>query len=268
MKKFLEIRTGQNNNYYTLWTVVSGGTVHAHDWYVQNLSINHDEALAKAQLIADERGCDLIDSSDDTESILYGNDVMRWGKNKGKRIHELEDGYLLWVCKYGPIIDRKTGEDILLIGNEFRDLAVMEAATRGLYVMYDGQLKPKSLVDYLEAKSKMYGHYFEDKEKVKNVPVIVLSVKGFEGSYGYTYILELVTDANTIITYKGSKCKFDNKLPDNVYFDQIVRKGDEFLLSGTVEHSEYRDQKCTYIKRPKFLLPQSVIDNALNTYSL
>jgi hypothetical protein len=275
-----EMRTGAKNNFYTLWFVSYGSeTIRGVETYIKNLSINYEEAFKEASEKAKNRGIELMDCSDEVDSILRGEDVVKFGKYRGTKIIDLPNSYLNWLAQCGIVTytDNYNKErEICKCSGELHDLVMVEVIKRGLYQMFEGKLMASSLINFIENKRKMQGHFFTEKEKIKGVEVECISVKSYDVSFGYqsslVYIYELKTKDNQILVYKGGKCEYDNKLPDNIYIDQIlgqgnsyINKGSKFILSGTIEHGEYKEQKQTYIKRPKFLLPESVIQNYLQT---
>jgi len=100
------ISTGAKSNFYTLrysyeeaWGT-EGETI-TRDYHVRNLSIDKDEAIAKARGLGYDLGIDFdvlpIGSRRDIDwSILQG------GKYAGQSIHEIRDidaGYLVWLCE-------------------------------------------------------------------------------------------------------------------------------------------------------------------------
>lgn len=238
----LEVRSA--TNYFTLWMVCSEKTFYR-ERYVKNLSTDWAEAIKKAEELSLIRNTTFIDYSQEVSDIIYGGDVLRFGKYKGTRIAELQDGYLLWLAKD-------------CFDSELKQKAVNECVKRGLYVEYEGEFKPKTLVDYILKRKTSVGHHFENGQKVKGIKVKINRSTSFESTFGDVYVFEFETEDNKLIVYKGSKCSYTFNLPEDVYPDQLgldpyLRKGDSLIVNGTIEHSEYRGEKTTYIKRPKFL---------------
>jgi hypothetical protein len=112
------ISTGAKSNYYTLRhsfdeCLGEDGTI-TRDYHIRNLSIDKDEAIAKAR----ELGCDL---SADFDVLPIGScrdidwSIIQGGKYAGQSIHEVRDidaNYLVWLCencatstKYAKIVE-------------------------------------------------------------------------------------------------------------------------------------------------------------------
>lgn len=79
----------------------------------------------------------------------------------------------------------------------------------------------------------------EEKEKLNQYPVTLVSVHGFEGYYGFSQVVKFVDVQGNILTWFTAV---------DINFDL----GDELLLSGTIkQHSEYKGEKSTVLTRCK-----------------
>lgn len=77
-----------------------------------------------------------------------------------------------------------------------------------------------------------------EKDKIKNVPVVVKSIRGCETRFGWTNIITFLNGNNILTWFTATDMKF--------------AVGESCYLSATVkEHKEYRDEKQTVITRAK-----------------
>lgn len=85
------------------------------------------------------------------------------------------------------------------------------------------------------SKSKWIGL---EKDKIKNVPVVVKAIRGCQTQFGWTNIITFLNDDNVITWFTSTDIKF--------------AVGESCYLSATVkEHKEYRDEKQTVVTRAK-----------------
>lgn len=100
------ISTGSKSNYYTLrysyeeaWGT-EGETI-TRDYHVQNLSIDKDEAIAKARDLGYDLGIDFDVLPIGTRREIDWS-ILQGGKYAGQSIHEVRDldaNYLVWLCE-------------------------------------------------------------------------------------------------------------------------------------------------------------------------
>lgn len=77
-----------------------------------------------------------------------------------------------------------------------------------------------------------------EKDKIKNVPVVVKSIRGCETRFGWTNIITFLNGNNILTWFTATDMKF--------------AVGESCYLSATVkEHKEYRDEKQTVVTRAR-----------------
>lgn len=77
-----------------------------------------------------------------------------------------------------------------------------------------------------------------EKDKIKNVPVVVKSIRGCETRFGWTNIITFLNGDNILTWFTSTDMKF--------------AVGESCYLSATVkEHKEYRDEKQTVVIRAR-----------------
>lgn len=262
MYKYYEVSQGAENKFYTLWLNVTG-IIRPFRQYIKNLSTDYNEAIEKASEMARENNIDLSDETWSTSlrPIVRGEDVMRFGKYIDQRLSELPDGYLLWIAKGAFVPSKENPEyQIPLVSTEFKEMAKTVAVERGLYQEYNGKLMPITLIKYLQSMEAAKGFHFENGQKVKGVEVKLIKQTSFRTHYGYseqvTYVSQFISSDGKLLVHKGNKPEIKipvDGLPKGNFDYHIIQKGETVLISGTIEHKEYREDKITYIKRPKFL---------------
>lgn len=248
----LEMRQGRGSKMYTLW-VIHYGMSRSTEVFIKNLSIDKDKAWTKAKAYADQVLSTLgDDSKDELRVIVREADVAKgminFGKNNGKYVTEIEDGYLLWICQgakitvnvevtnyYNHVVGTEDQERLLACPILI-DLAKEEAIKRGWYQEYDGKMMPVKLIEAIKKSQEGFDHYFEEKEKVELVLTVVRTTS-YEGSYGWTYIYTFADENGRKFIYKGSRKDLEK--------DQVV------TVKGTVKHSEYKGQNQTFLQRIK-----------------
>ena len=97
MERTLEIRFGRECKMYTLWMITISENF-CNERYIKNLSTNYDEAIEKSNKYNKMGISLLIDAPENLNDIVRGDDVLRFGKYKDKRISEINDiKYLKWI---------------------------------------------------------------------------------------------------------------------------------------------------------------------------
>lgn len=246
---WFEMSQGKEQKMYTLWRMVQS-TIGIREQYIKNLGTDHDESLAIAKAYAGEY--ELVDDSrKELNDILRGNDVIRFGKHNNKRVCDVPDGYLLFLAKGGTDIKWQDGKDddgnmygfrSFCVPELLQSEAIKEAATRGLYAEYEGEMLPVSLINYKKRMDAGWGHFFENGSK-QNLNLTLIQSKSFDTQWGTTWI-EIFEDENgNKFEYKGSKIPTCQ--------GEILQKGEKYCISATIKHGEYRGKNVTYIQRLK-----------------
>lgn len=76
----------------------------------------------------------------------------------------------------------------------------------------------------------------QEKEKISDLPVTLVSIRGFEGHYGYTQVVKFLNGDNIITWFTATHIPFE--------------PGDELFLSGTIKKlDEYKGDKTTIVTR-------------------
>lgn len=76
----------------------------------------------------------------------------------------------------------------------------------------------------------------QEKEKISDLPVTLVSIRGFEGYYGYSQVVKFLNGDNMITWFTATDIPFE--------------PGDELLLSGTIKKlDEYKGDKITVMTR-------------------
>lgn len=255
MKRHLEIRFGRQAKMYTLWTVNmpddDGGRFF--ERYIQNLSTNIDEAEAKAAEFAKKQGIEVYTDAPDTlRPIVKGEDVLRFGRYRDKRVSEITDErYLIWLFK-GAALKNDSGYwvDTLSSDSPIRIAATNILLERGVVVEFNDKVMTKEKAEELKARMELNAksEFFGQVGQKVSVKVKVERTACFDTAFGTTFVTTMRDEKDNVVVYKG-KC-LEIKKTDG-YLD-CVKAGDEFEIKGTVKnHSEYKGVKQTYIQRVK-----------------
>lgn len=234
---------GFTNQYYTLWYVsipkMNKYTQEVNYNYVQNLSMNYEDALKKMQeKFSDDFAVDLSLRSDssftttkDMREELIPTDCFSFGKLEGQKFSDCDD---IWQ------LDR--AKDAGQCKEERRINARNRLVELGELVEFEGEFLTKFRVENI-LKDRFFkkgsGHHFNDGEKVE------LELKEFErfnfdGYFGLTWVVTYISKDNKFFKYMGgSPCP---KIED---FTKV---------KFTIKHSEYNGSQETKILRMKVLL--------------
>jgi hypothetical protein len=83
-------------------------------------------------------------------------------------------------------------------------------------------------------------HIGQVGDKIKDVPVVISSVRGVDTMYGMLYFVTFLDNNGNMILYKGSAPPKENT-------------GAKGLLSGTIKaHDSFNNNKQTVVQRVKF----------------
>ena len=233
---------GFTTQFYTLWEVGKPYkvAVSEHQWYdkqdflyIQNLSKSLDEAKKKLEgqnyvIDLDLRGLHSWTKSSELMND-YTDQQFSFGKLAGSDISACND---IWQLNRAMKSEQ---------GQVRQDLAKDRLIEIGELIMVGGEFISKQEYDILvrnEEQSKGHGHYFVNGEKVE-LKVSVESSFGFDTSFGYT----------CVVIYKdseGRKFKYMGSCPPVI--EEV-----NFRIKGTVEHTSYKGQNETRLKRIKIL---------------
>ena len=256
LKIYFELSQGAQNKMYTLWRVTES-TLKYNRVFIQNLSIDKEQALIKAKELAGKR--EVIDDSFDKLSKIIRSDsgLISFGKYKGTPIIELVDNYLTWVAQGAPISEVEDEYSYTkLLASEFEtQKALEEAIKRNLFVEFEGEFIPLSLRDYILESRKGWGYHFNIGEKVQ-LQLQCIKITGFENQWGYTNIYTFKeTSTGNKFQYKGVQCLEikHNYIDSSEQYSEYIKVGDCCTLKGTVKLEEYKGQQITYLQRIKVL---------------
>ena len=103
----------------------------------------------------------------------------------------------------------------------------------------DAQKKADAIIRGSEEEEVPSEWIGEVGDKIKELPVTLIGVYGFEGRYGYSQVVKFKTEEGNLLTWFTAV-----NIP--------VSNGENCLLSGTIKkHDQYKDQKTTIVTRCK-----------------
>lgn len=241
---------GSQSKMYTLWQIVITTNGGFSQRYIKNLSTDYETAYQLAEDWANRAGATLIDDAMETLRPIHRvhkwtDDMVRFGKNRGKKISDCDDKFVLWVAKGSPLYDEQyeCWCNHYFGGEDFAKIAQSCAIEKGLGLMYKDKFMTneqyaKILERERELASQINGHHHTDNQKVK-MTATILRVGGYDTQWGYTSIYTLKDETNRIYTYKGTS--------------RLGSVNDRVEISATIQHGFYKEQPTTYLKRPKVL---------------
>ena len=238
----LEIRFGRECKMYTLWSIFSNNGRYK-ETYIKNLSTNYDDAIKKAEDYS--RGnCEVfVDAPEDLNLIVRGDDVLRFGKYKDKRISQITDiKYLNWLFKGCPKPDDLDGNWYpTKCSNDPIVVHVKEHMVNlGLAILYNDKIITLDHYEKLkqwEEKSAASNFVGEIGKRITFEELTLDKVTSIM-DYGYPIIIYrfIDKDGNFIVTKRSNYLS--------------AKKGDTVKLKGTVkEHSTYKEVKQTNLSR-------------------
>lgn len=264
---------GFTSQYYTLWTigepykkytagmVINGVFTGSYEWvqdvnYVQNLSKNFEDTVAKITAIAAGEGEDVgytVDlelrgthswtrstgaKGDDTPA-----DVFTFGKLRGERISEATDVWQLNRAMEQELGARRKalarrrlielGELVKYPHTEVRFGDSGEVSTFRRY-------STRRLRDSEEAKKERAaasGHFWTNGARV-TVKIKEVHRMGFESAFGYTCIVSYRTEDGKLVKYMGGT-------PPSVSTEEFME------VKATVKHDSYKGVDETKLQRIK-----------------
>lgn len=266
--------TGDGRNFYTLYRSRISEMVCTRS-FLQNLSIDFDEAVNKARLICGEDESTEVyekrlisDPNEVNEIIRLGtsktaaesNGVLTFGKYKHQDIAEAfktDKRYVEWIAKGGNVKDEKEGYWYQTIDEErpIRQHAIALLIGSGDWIERNGLFMPLSKaqrLDYLDSLTP--NPEVVDGKRMKGIIVRLLSKPFFvNNEFGGKYVYKLV-DENDHIYYASSS---------NLNVDVI--HNDDFTCTWySVDFTPSLYQGKVYVKRVSFVeLPVTDINEHL-----
>lgn len=246
MTRLLEIRYGRECKMYTLWSVVINDRF-CKETYIKNLSTKYEDAIEKANKYNKSEFELIIDAPEDLNDIVRGDDVLRFGKYKDKRISQITDiKYLNWIFNGCPLPDETDGK--WYATKPYNDPIVLKTkehmVTLGHAILYNDKIITIDHYNRLkqwEEKSANSEFVGEVGKRLKFEDLIVDNINTIV-NYDYSTIIYrfLDKDGNFIITKRSN------------YLN--VNKGDTIKIKGTVkEHTTYKNVKQTNLSRVTIL---------------
>lgn len=109
-----------------------------------------------------------------------------------------------------------------------------------MHPLPDAQKKADAMIKGDEEKEELPSEWIgEVGDKLKELPVTLVGVYGFNGRFGYSQVVKFITDEGNQLTWFTA-------------VNITVEKGTKCLLSGTIKkHDQYKDQKTTIVTRCK-----------------
>lgn len=277
------ISYGKGRKMYTLWVDKRGYGPELKPWgytrYLQNLSIDKDNAIAKAMEMTGFELDEMEITDRDLKDIQYGDDILRFGKYVDCKVQHLTDvKYLNWLAKgakvkkevkiYNSVRSTSTEMrwmtiDAVLKYPQFIEIAKDRLIELGEWSVFNGRKMGNDRIAKVKSAEQMvaglkFGHHFTDGQRVKGVELFLLDSFSFEGHYGITYVATFQNAEGQVFKYKGGSdwykiYNYDLSASylvpgtENVYRDASVI----VMATFTVKHNEYRGEKETLISRPK-----------------
>lgn len=212
---YFELSQGEGNKMFTLWRV-TWGQGFQNRRFVKNLSTDRDKAISEGERLANKAGSVLLDEAQESlKDIVRGPDVIRFGRYRDKKISQVDNNYLLWLCKKGPVKESENGIEYtkyLVTDDNFVSLCIQEALTRGIYTEYKGQYYTPTYAEILRQRDELNSKsewVSQPGTKVTLHNVKLESVKFFESFYGPTCLNSLRTSEGHILNYFGKDLRGD-----------------------------------------------------------
>lgn len=246
MKSFLEIRFGREYKMYTLWQVTIGDKGFHFEHFRQNLSTVYAQAIQKAKELNQRNLEIIIDAPEDLNAIVRGDDVIRFGKYKDRRISAInDDKYLNWMYQGAPVPSKEDPKlkDYLLFKSNPKDAALLAhiekyLIEKGFLVEYNDRFIAKEYAAKIEAmkeqnaKSDFIGSI---GEKV-SLSVVLERESSYNGTFGTTYIYQFRDEDDNVVVYKGtwltkpvisvdSISSIEVSSRDNKFWKNLIRVG-------------------------------------------
>ena len=109
-----------------------------------------------------------------------------------------------------------------------------------MHPLPDAQKKADAMIKGDEEKEELPSEWIgEVGDRIKELPVTLVGVYGFNGRYGYSQVVKFITEEGNQLTWFTA-------------VNITVEKGAKCFLSGTIKkHDEYKGQKATIVTRCK-----------------
>jgi len=265
MKPKFHISLGGEHKIFTLWYhyKIDNGFINRDVWqYVQNLSIDPDEAYAKAKKIAGNEN--VVWDVDEDRGILnkmgikasnktFDGATLTWGKKfHGQKISDIindEFGIKYISLSYGfPTNPRQCDLDCLAYTSKLPEVV------KYLKELEDEKKRKNELSKLLIDTLKESDHVGIVGDSL-DVDVIVKSAFWVDGFYGSTFLIRMIDNENNSINcFTTSKSFTDVKQDDNLKIYGIVKKHDirdEEMKTedGYINVSNVKSTLITRIKR-------------------
>src|SRR5574343_1304042 len=154
-----ELCQGAGVKMFTLWRVTQSEK-HYKRSFVQNLSIDKEQAFEKAKTLIGERYEIIDDSVDQLRKIIRSDSgLIHFGKHYGTPVIELPDSYLCWIAKGGVItIEEEKSDNYYTkeLASDFqKKLAIQEGLKRNILAEYNGEYHNIKYVEKLLERDKL-----------------------------------------------------------------------------------------------------------------
>lgn len=281
---------GFTNHYYTLWTVntfikygrgeVVNGVFNGQCYqvtkyaYLQNLSMDYEEAKAKIALRAGEREWeeDLslrgeYGSFERTVRMLkaMADWQFTFGQCDGQDMRTSTNVWQLNRAMHEEVGGRRRvyarrrlielGEVVKYEWTE-KVLDVMACADYNWdnppYIYIKRKYATRVQRDRMEAKKReneMSGHFFTDGAKV-SIEVKEVERFSFDTQFGITTVVKYITRDGKMVKYMGSSAPQLGKENEDGDF---IKAEDFMMIKATIKHSEYKGVKETKLQRIKVI---------------
>lgn len=229
-----ELVIGFTNKYYTLWRVSEPYKEWVSEWeyvvkrdytYIQNLSFDLDKAKAKVEgdcrVDLGLRGTSSFTTSSKKVNTMPDT-MFKFGRYCGRKITEIDNiDYISW---YYDQTDNEHAKAVLL---------------KNGYKEYRGQVLSEESYQRVRENERLAnlarGHHFENKDRVE-LEIREVGSGGFDGHYGYTYIVTYESKCGKIFKYMG-------KSPIQLSPEGFTK------VKATIKHDSYKDRDETKLQR-------------------
>ena len=239
MKSTYHISLGGEHKIFTLWRhhIIDNDFMYRDIWqYVQNLSIDPDEAYTKAKKIAGDKI--VVWDVDEDKGILnkmgmrasnktFDGQTLTWGRKfYGQKISDIikDDFGLKYIALgYGfPVPNRARQCDLDCIAYTSK----LPEVVKYLKELEDEKKRKNELTNLLIDTLKQSDHIGTVGESV-DIDVTVKSAFWADGYYGRTFLIRMIDDENNSIScFTTSKSFTDVKQNDILKISGIVKKHD------------------------------------------
>lgn len=222
--------TGNQHNFYTLYRHAIGQMMVV-STFIQNLSINFDEACQKARKISGEDESTenyekrlVTDSGEANEIIRLGTSktqaelegTLTFGKHKHEKLEEIfstDHKYVLWIAKGGNVkSDEGDWYPTIEEDRPIRQQAIALLIGAGEWIERNGKFMPverAQKLDYIDSLTP--NPAMIDGKRVKELTVRLLSQPFLvQNDFGGEHVFKMVDENNHI--YFGSSSNIDSSM--------------------------------------------------------